>query len=132
MGWTVRWYSSYGSDFNYDFHVTLDESVAPVEYNYRDKTELLRMGEDAGHWRRSRASAPSSATATAVFHTYSTYGRGTDLLNGTFNYLDLTALGRQEPWEEPPGRSNLPASGWWWRLHDEYEPKMNDHSRSTQ
>ena len=50
---------------------------------------------------------------------YSTYGRGTDILNGTFNYLDLTALGRQEDWEEPPGRANASASGWW-RLHDEY------------
>jgi predicted dithiol-disulfide oxidoreductase (DUF899 family) len=64
-----------------------------------------------------------------VFHTYSTYARGTDLLNSTFNYLDLTALGRQEPWEEPPGRSWLPASGWWWRRHDEYEQEIND-SRS--
>jgi predicted dithiol-disulfide oxidoreductase (DUF899 family) len=34
MGWNVPWYSSYGSDFNYDFHVTLDEAVAPMEYNY--------------------------------------------------------------------------------------------------
>ncbi len=39
------WYSSFGSDFNYDFHVTLDETVAPVEYNYRDKAELVRNGE---------------------------------------------------------------------------------------
>ena len=39
MGWVVPWYSSFGSDFNYDFHVTLDEAVAPVEYNYRTKAE---------------------------------------------------------------------------------------------
>jgi predicted dithiol-disulfide oxidoreductase (DUF899 family) len=45
MGWTVPWYSSFGSDFNYDFHVTLDESVAPVEYNDRDKSELVRKGD---------------------------------------------------------------------------------------
>jgi predicted dithiol-disulfide oxidoreductase (DUF899 family) len=45
MGWTVLWYSSFGSDFNYDFHVTLDETVAPVEYNYRDEAELVREGE---------------------------------------------------------------------------------------
>ena len=40
MGWTVPWYSSCGSDFNYDFHVTLDQAVAPVEYNYRGLAEL--------------------------------------------------------------------------------------------
>jgi predicted dithiol-disulfide oxidoreductase (DUF899 family) len=42
MGWTSPWYSSFGSDFNYDFHVTLDESVAPLEYNYRTKAEHER------------------------------------------------------------------------------------------
>ena len=45
MGWTVPWYSSFGSDFNYDFHVTMDEAVAPVEYNYKGKAELVRKGE---------------------------------------------------------------------------------------
>jgi predicted dithiol-disulfide oxidoreductase (DUF899 family) len=45
MGWTVPWYSSFGSDFNFDFHVTLDESVAPVEYNYKDKATLEKDGE---------------------------------------------------------------------------------------
>jgi predicted dithiol-disulfide oxidoreductase (DUF899 family) len=45
MGWTIPWYSSFGSDFNYDFHVTLDETVAPVEYNYTDKAVLLEKGE---------------------------------------------------------------------------------------
>src|SRR5918996_3920783 len=44
MGWTVPWYSSFGSDFNYDFHVTLDESVAPVEYNYRTSAEHEQAG----------------------------------------------------------------------------------------
>jgi predicted dithiol-disulfide oxidoreductase (DUF899 family) len=39
MGWAVPWYSSFGGDFNYDLHVTLDESVAPLEYNYRTKAE---------------------------------------------------------------------------------------------
>lgn len=45
MGWTLPWYSSYGTSFNYDFHVTLDERVAPVEYDFRDKATLLRDGE---------------------------------------------------------------------------------------
>lgn len=43
-GWTFPWYSSYGSDFNYDFHVTMDESVAPVEYNYRGAAEHAQAG----------------------------------------------------------------------------------------
>src|SRR5262245_31213610 len=45
MGWTISWYSFFDSDFNYDFHVTLDETVAPVEYNYTDKATLLEKGE---------------------------------------------------------------------------------------
>jgi predicted dithiol-disulfide oxidoreductase (DUF899 family) len=44
MGWTIPWYSSFGSDFNYDFHVTIDESIAPVQYNYK----VNRSGFDAG------------------------------------------------------------------------------------
>jgi predicted dithiol-disulfide oxidoreductase (DUF899 family) len=49
LGWNVPWYSSAGSDFNYDFHVTLDETVAPVQYNYkglhtREDTSLVRGG----------------------------------------------------------------------------------------
>ncbi|WP_223167157.1 DUF899 family protein [Nonomuraea sp. SYSU D8015] len=102
--------------------------MAPVEYNYRDKAELSATGDDA------TGEGPGVSVflrdGTDVFHTYSTYARGTDLLNGTFNYLDLTPLGRQEPWEEPPGRSWLPASGWWWRRHDEYgqEPASTSSS----
>src|SRR3954447_21295281 len=45
-GWTFPWYSAHGSDFNYDFHVSLDESVAPVRYNYRDRDELVATGMD--------------------------------------------------------------------------------------
>lgn len=44
MGWQLPWYSSHGSDFNYDFHVSSDESTAPVEYNYKDKATLEREG----------------------------------------------------------------------------------------
>jgi len=45
MGWTIPWHSSFGSDFNYDFHITLDEAVTPVEYNYTDKAALLEKGK---------------------------------------------------------------------------------------
>ncbi len=95
MGWRVPWYSSYGSDFNYDFHVSLDEDIAPLEYNYRDKATLerdvpyIRSGTDA------HGVSVFLREGDRVFHTYSAYGRGVDTLLGTYNYLDLTPLGRQ-------------------------------------
>ena len=98
MAWTVPFFSSRGSDFNHDFHVSSARKDAEGETS--GVSVFLRDGND-------------------IFHTYSTYDRGTDILNGTLNYLDLTALGRQEDWEEPPGRANSSASGWW-NLHDEY------------
>jgi predicted dithiol-disulfide oxidoreductase (DUF899 family) len=58
-----------------------------------------------------------------VFHTYSCFARGIDLINGTYNWLDLTALGRQEDWEQPPGRGMDPAASWV-RRHDEYDPDI--------
>ncbi len=106
MGWTMPWYSSFGSDFNYDFHVTIDEKVAPVEYNYKTAAELIRMDES---WRGWSGEQPGTSVflrdGDKVFHTYSSYARGGDLLINTYNYLDLTPLGRQEDWEEPKGRS---------------------------
>ncbi len=56
-----------------------------------------------------------------VFHTYSSYARGTDLASGSYNWLDLTARGRQEDWEQPSGRSDSPLMGWL-RHHDSYGP----------
>lgn len=108
-GWTFPWYSSYGSDFNYDFHVTLDESVAPVEYNYRTKAEH----EQAGTSDYVEGEAPIEGPGTScflrdgdsVFHTYSMYARGAETLGGSYYFLDLTALGRQEDWEQPKGRA---------------------------
>ena len=73
MGWTLPWYSSHGSDFNYDFDVSHDESVAPVRYNYADKAELVQKGEDYFVTGESHGSAPSCATATP----YSTRTRRT-------------------------------------------------------
>lgn len=108
MGWTVPWYSSFGSDLNYDFHVTLDETVAPVEYNYRNRAELVRNGEAYFTQGEAHGLSVFLRDRDRVFHTYSTYARGTDLLAGTYNYLDLTPMGRQEDWEEPGGRSNSP------------------------
>ncbi|MBI4000615.1 MAG: DUF899 domain-containing protein [Nitrospira defluvii] len=120
MGWTFPWYSSFGSDFNYDFHVTMDEAIAPVLYNYRDEAELIQKGETYFTQGESHGLSVFLRDGDGLFHTYSTYARGTDLLAGTYNYLDLTPLGRQEDWEEPPGRSNSPFLAWV-RHHDRYE-----------
>jgi predicted dithiol-disulfide oxidoreductase (DUF899 family) len=106
-GWTFPWYSSYGSDFNYDFNVTLDESVQPIVYNYRTKEEYERRGES---WEGEQPLERPGRSAflrvgDAVFHTYSVYARGLETIGGSYYMLDETALGRQEDWEEPKGRS---------------------------
>lgn len=121
MGWTLPWYSSFDSDFNYDFHVTLDEAVVPVEYNYRHKAELEQLGDPTVGSTHGEAHGLTVflRDGNGMFHTYSTYARGTELLVGTFIYLDLTPLGRQEDWEEPPGRATSGAYEWW-RHHDRY------------
>ena len=105
-GWQIAWYSSYDSRFNYDFHVTLDESVTPVMYNYRDKTELEQAG--FGWLAEKPQEQPGMSCflrdGDDIFHTYSTFGRGTEGLGDAYGVLDLTALGRQEEWEEPKDR----------------------------
>lgn len=83
-GWTFPWYSSYGSDFNRDFGVTIGPEDAPSEVS--GYSCFLRDG-------------------SSVFHTYSTYGRGTERISDTYSVLDLTAFGRQEEWEEPRDRA---------------------------
>jgi predicted dithiol-disulfide oxidoreductase (DUF899 family) len=130
MGWTFPWYSSFGSDFNYDFHVTHDETVAPVEYNYLGKAELIGKGEPWFTSGESHGLSVFLRDGKSVFHTYSTYARGCDLLVGTFNYLDLTPLGRQEDWEEPSGRSDGPFMHWV-RRHDRYAPEPAPHGSAA-
>jgi predicted dithiol-disulfide oxidoreductase (DUF899 family) len=117
MGWTVPWYSSYGSDFNYDFHVTHDPAVAPLRYNYQAMTDIA---EDAEWPSESPGTSVFLRDGDRIFYTYGSYARGADLLLGTYNWLDLTALGRQEDWEQPPGRSDGPFFQWL-RRHDQYE-----------
>ena len=105
-GWTFPWYSSYGSEFNYDFDVTLDSSVKPFEFNYRGPGEL------PASWAESEQPFDMPGTSCflrdgdRVFHTYSSYARGAEWTGGSYAFLDLTALGRQEDWEEPKGRSD--------------------------
>jgi predicted dithiol-disulfide oxidoreductase (DUF899 family) len=95
-GWQFDWYSSDGSDFNYDFNATLDPSVAPPVYNYKP-TVVSEPEEQPGFSCFLRA-------GDRVFHTYSTWARGTDQIGSAYTLLDLTALGRSENWEEPKGR----------------------------
>jgi predicted dithiol-disulfide oxidoreductase (DUF899 family) len=97
MGWTFPWYSSYGSDFNYDFHVTHDESVTPVEYNFRSAQELIDRGEP--FFARPGEQGGVSVffrDGDTVLHTWSGYGGVNDLLSGNDIRLDLTPLGRQD------------------------------------
>jgi len=119
MGWTVPWVSSYGSDFNFDFHATMDEAVAPIEYNYRDRAELERLGQ-AYHVRgEQHGMSVFLRDGDRVFHTYSTYGRGVDGLLGSYNLLDLTPFGRGEGWDGMPDLDGLGMG--WLRHHDRYE-----------
>jgi predicted dithiol-disulfide oxidoreductase (DUF899 family) len=108
-GWTFPWYSAYGDDFNYDFHVTLDESVTLIEYNYRSKVEHEETGSDAYAMADQPIERPGRSCflrdGDSVYHTYSVYARGLETVGGSYYFLDETALGRQEDWEEPKGRA---------------------------
>jgi predicted dithiol-disulfide oxidoreductase (DUF899 family) len=96
MGWRFPWVSSGESDFNYDFHVTLDDARGSVEYNYESVTELRKRNEIP----QAPGDLPGFSTflrdGDDLFHTYSTYMRGVDPFLNTYNLLDLTALGRGE------------------------------------
>jgi len=98
-GWAFPWYSSYGSDFNYDFHVTVDASVTAPEYNYREMP-----APDEGESMEAPGNSCFLRDGDRVFHTYSTFARGAEQTGGSYYFLDMTALGRQEDWEEPKGR----------------------------
>jgi predicted dithiol-disulfide oxidoreductase (DUF899 family) len=107
-GWDLPWYSSHGTDFNYDFGVTIDESVAPAQYNFRTKAEHEAMGSNFFEADQPFEMPGRSCFLQVdgrVFHTYSQYARGLECTGGSYYFLDLTALGRQEDWEDPKGRS---------------------------
>lgn len=105
-GWTFPWYSSFGSTFNHDLHVTIDEAVAPPEYNYRSQADWAERDPAWAGWSGEQPGTSCFLrVGDDVFHTYSSYGRGAEWTGGSYAYLDLTALGRQEDWEEPAGRS---------------------------
>ena len=112
--WDLPWYSSFGSDFNVDFGVTIDESVGAAAYNFRTRAEHEAMGSDLFDAAQPFEMPGRTCFLQAdgrVFHTYSQYARGLESTGGSYYFLDLTALGRQEDWEEPKGRSESVRSG---------------------
>lgn len=110
-GWDhLTWVSSFGTDFNVDFGVTIDESVGADTYNFRTKAEWEALGEAGFYDSEQPFELPGRScflqTGGRIFHTYSQYGRGLEMTGGSYYFLDLTALGRQEDWEEPTGRTD--------------------------
>ena len=108
--WSIPWFSSFGSDFNYDFHVTLDDNIAPVEHNYLPKAELEQR-KDEPYFLKGEQHGLSVffRIDDAVFHTYSAYARGTEALTDAYSLLDTTPYGRQQDFEEsPPGWPQKP------------------------
>jgi predicted dithiol-disulfide oxidoreductase (DUF899 family) len=125
MGWTFPWASAYGSDFNYDFGVSITEEQQRgglVEYNFVEVDQRPRLdpegpvaafakmvGTDVATFLREAPGVSAFALEDGrVYHTYSAYARGLDALWGMYQWLDRAPLGRNE-------------SGVWWRRHDEYD-----------
>jgi predicted dithiol-disulfide oxidoreductase (DUF899 family) len=133
MNWTFPWASSFGTDFNYDFNVWITEEQqrkGDVEYNYRHEIPVNNVrqrdgeegsgdtagarfaamcGTDAGTYQQERPGMSAFALEDGiVYHTYSTYARGLDVLWSMHQWLDRAPKGRNE---------TTP----WWKRHDEYE-----------
>lgn len=111
MGWIFPWFSSNGNDFNYDFHVTLDEALRSIEYNYANAAELVKARKLWSNKGELPGLSVFLREGEDVFHTYSVYQRGLDLFLNTYNFLDLTPLGRQEGEDKTQS---------WIRHHDNY------------
>jgi predicted dithiol-disulfide oxidoreductase (DUF899 family) len=117
MGWRFKWVSSHDNDFNYDFRVSFtpeDETSGELVYNFGTQPY---QGEEA-----PGISVFYKDDAGAVFHTYSTYGRGVEVMMGTYDLLDLTPQGRDE--------RDVPYKMEWLRHHDRYEPEP--HAKAAQ
>jgi predicted dithiol-disulfide oxidoreductase (DUF899 family) len=119
MGWQFKWVSSFGSGFNFDYHVSAtpeEKASGNAMYNY----EISEFPSD----ERPGASAFFKNASGEIFHTYSTYGRGLDILIGAYNFLDLAPKGRDE--------AGLEWSMAWVRHHDRYEGATVDAKASYQ
>jgi predicted dithiol-disulfide oxidoreductase (DUF899 family) len=120
MGWHFKWVSSFGSEFNPDYQVSFtpqEKAGGKVFYNY-EFVESFPSEERPG------ASVFYKNSAGDIFHTYSTYGRGLDMLIGTYHFLDLAPKGRDE--------EGLAWSMAWVRHHDRYEGAVVDTKASYQ
>jgi predicted dithiol-disulfide oxidoreductase (DUF899 family) len=108
MGWKFNWVSSYGTDFNYDYHVSFtpeERAKGKVNYNYSETQFPSEEGPGASAFYKDEAGN--------IFHTYSTYARGLDIFLGAYNFLDIAPKGRNEE-----GLAHTMA---WVRHHDKYE-----------
>lgn len=108
MGWNFKWVSSFHNDFNFDYHVSFtQEQLQEGEVFYNFKPGKFPTSEAPG------ISVFTKDDKGQIFHTYSTYARGLDMLNGAYHYLDITPKGRDE--------AHLSYPMAWLRLHDQYE-----------
>lgn len=114
MGWRFPWVSSFASDFNFDFHVSFKEDEVGKDGDYNYERQEIMSDEMPG------ASVFYKDATGGVFHTYSAYARGLDILVGAYNFLDLTPKGRDE--------AELPWTMAWVRHHDRYESAKPSHS----
>jgi len=111
-GWNRMWYSSFDSDFNYDYQATLDKSKAPVEYNYLTEEEIKARGLTYITEGEQHGTSVFVRIGDQVYHTYSSYARGTEGTTDAYALLDLTPYGRQEDFEDsPPGWPQKPTYG---------------------
>lgn len=108
MGWECPWYSSNGTEFNFDYQVSLRKDEVGKDEVYYNYTMQEFSAEE-----RPGASVFYKDGAGNVYHTYSTYGRGLDMLIGTYNWIDLTPKGRNEEGLKFPMA--------WVRHHDKYD-----------
>ena len=104
FGWSFQWVSALDNDFNFDFGVSFDPKHENATYNYRPKTGVMTELPGISVFCRNESGE--------IFHTYSTYGRGLEMMNAAFHYLDLLPKGRDEETIGPMG---------WLRRRDEYD-----------
>jgi predicted dithiol-disulfide oxidoreductase (DUF899 family) len=116
LGWSFNWVSSGRNDFNFDLNASFrerDQASGKLIHNYAPvPTSPVPGHSKAGEWQHAGVSVFCKDEAGAVFHTYSTYARGLDALNGTYQFLDLVPKGRDE--------ASLPFPQSWVRFHDDY------------
>ena len=106
LGWKFPWVSSGGNTFNYDFAVSFEpDANGEALYNYEKQKVPFKDLQGVSIFVKDADGA--------IYHAYSTYGRGQDILNGAYNILDMTPKGRDE--------DELPYPMAWVKLHDEYE-----------